>query len=127
MSRDWDLAEAQCVFFTHESITRPLAATRRAAADISSTVRLGVFLSATAAAAIVGSMVSLTGSGGTSDLRVVVERAAIPVAKGPDREKCSGIDFSRGRSGKQLAAGFRGLFQPSQGVDDSSEDGFVFR
>ena len=127
MSRIWDLDEAEHMFSTHETVTRPLTSARRPIADISSAVRLGVLLSATAAAAIASNTLSFVESGGTSDVCVVVERAAIPVIKGPDRERRAGIDFARGRSTKQLAAGFKGLFRPSDDIDDSSEDGFVFR
>jgi hypothetical protein len=128
MSRTWDIGDTGRVFSTHDGITRPLAPTRRLIPDASSMVRLAVMMSVTATAAVaIDAPVSLDPFGGTSDLRVVFERSSIPIKRGPTREKRVGIDFARGRSPRQLAHGFKGLFRPAADIDDSSDDGFVFR
>jgi len=128
MSRTWDIAEAERVFSTHQGITRPLASKSRPIADVSSMVRLAMVVGMTTASAIASDTpMSLDRFGSTSDLRVVIERSSIPVRKGPERVKLPGIDFARGRSPQQLANSFRGAFRPATDIDDSSDDGFVFR
>ncbi len=37
------------------------------------------------------------------------------------------MDFARGRSAAQLANSFAGYFQPSTQIDDSSDEGYVFK
>jgi hypothetical protein len=128
MSRTWDIAQADRVFSTHQGITRPLVSKSRPIAEISSKVRLAVAIGVTTASAIVSyTPMSFDRFGGTSDLRVVVERSRIPAQRGPEREKRQGVDFARARSPLQLANSFRGVFRPAADIDDSSDDGFVFR
>lgn len=128
MIRTWDIANAERVFATDQGITRPTVPTRRAIADACSMVRLAVFMTVTAAATITSSPpLPLDKLGATSDVRVVIERSVIPVKRGPEKKKRPGIDFARGRSAKQLADGFRAVFRPASDIDDSSDDGFVFR
>jgi len=128
MNRTWDVSESERVFSAHEGITRHITSARRLVPDVSSMVRLAVIVGMTAAGVTANDLpIMLNRGGGTSELCVVVERSKIPVRRSPSRERRPGVDFVRARSPQQLASGFRGIFRPARDIDDSSEDGFVFR
>jgi hypothetical protein len=126
MSRIWDIPEAEGVF-SEQGITRPLASSSRLIADVSLMVRLAVVFGVSAASAIANTPVLFDNLGATSNVRLVIERSPVPARKRPERERHQGVDFSRARSAQQLAQSFQGMFRPATDIDDSPDDGFVFR
>jgi hypothetical protein len=127
MSRVWDIEGAERVFSTRDDLFRPIPPSRRPIAEMSSMAKLAVVVSVTAVAVSADARIVMEPNGGTSDLCILVDRAVIPIRKGPERERHAGVDFERGRSTQQLADSFRAFFAPAADIDDSSDEGYVFR
>ena len=127
MSRIWDIERAEHVFSTRDDLFRPIPPSRRPTAEMSSMAKFAVVVGITAAAVSADARIVMDPSGGTSDLCILVDRAVIPIRKGPERERHAGVDFARGRSTQQLANSFRAFFGPAADIDDSSDEGYVFR
>jgi hypothetical protein len=128
MSRIWDIERAERVFSTRDDLFRPIPPSRRPMAEMSSMAKLAVVVGMTTAAAVsADARIVMEPNGGTSDLCILVERAVIPIRKGPERERHAGVDFARGRSTQQLADSFRAFFGPAADIDDLSDEGYVFR
>ena len=125
MSRTWDIAEG--IFSTNALITQPQPSSRRPAAEVSSMVQFAVVVGlASGALASTSTVIQPLGVDRASEMRIILKRLPLSLRRPPERQRREGIDFVRGRSAEQLANSFRGYFKPSNDIDDSPDEGFVF-
>jgi hypothetical protein len=123
----WDIAET--IFSPDDRITQPLAeTTRKPVVEISSMLQIAVAIGLTASA-VAGATVFVTPTPrcGVSEMSLALRQLPVALKRGPMRERRSGLDFVRAYPAEKLAGGFRSYFKPSTQIDDSSDEGYVFK